>query len=304
MRFLFVIVTLTFGFHPFISAQEITRQTYNYYQDLDLDLYHVDSPEPTPVVLFVHGGGFAGGSRDNERIRYFAEAAGVQGITFVSITYRLMMKDRGFGCDVPSSEKLKTFANAALDAARATRYLLDNAVRFNIDPENIILAGSSAGAETVIHLAYWDEASTFDGKAVLPEGFQYAGVISFAGALIDDQLINQKNAIPTMLIHGTCDNLVPYGYAPHHYCSKGDAGYLMLHGAQSLADRLDYLRKPYYLITICGGNHSWAGRPILEMTDEIFDFIRIDVLSGGNRQLHSWISESGECSYEQPGECR
>jgi len=282
-----------------LSAQE----TVNYYQELEMDIYGVASNEPVPAILFVHGGGFAGGERTSNEIRDFAALANSSGVAFVSISYRLLMKGRGFGCDIPATEKLNVFSNAALDAARATAYLLEHADRFGIETESIILAGSSAGAETVLHLAYWKDASTFDGRPVLPADFRYAGVMSFAGALMDDQLITAGNSIPTFMVHGTCDNLVPYGYAPHHYCDKNDPGFLMLHGAGSIADRLDYLNKPYYLITVCGGNHSWAGRPIRELQNEIMDFVKHDVLAGKFRQIRSWQTEDGSCEYDQPAIC-
>jgi para-nitrobenzyl esterase len=299
MKLHYLLTALLLFFVLSLSAQE----TVNYYQELEMDIYRSPTESPAAAILFVHGGGFAGGERDNKEIREFASAMNGQGLAFISISYRLLMKGRGFGCDIAVAEKLSVFANAALDAARATNYLIDHAADLNIDPERILLAGSSAGAETVLHLAYWKDASTFDGQAVLPPDFAYAGIISFAGALMDDQLITADNYIPTMMVHGTCDNLVPYGNAPHHYCGQDSEGYLMLHGAGSIAKRLEYLNKPYYLITVCGGNHSWAGRSIRELMPEIIDFIQHDVIKGKFRQLHYWYSEPGECSYDQPGIC-
>ncbi len=287
----------------FAATVLLAQERRNYYQELEMDIYPVSADIPAPAVLFVHGGGFAGGQRDTEEIREFAAAMNREGLAFISISYRLLMSDRGFGCDIPAAEKLSVFADAALDAARATDYLIEHASELSIDPDRIILAGSSAGAETVLHLAYWKDASTFDGKPVLPPEFKYAGVISLAGALMDDQLITAKNYIPTMMIHGTCDNLVPYDYAPHHYCEENADGFLMLHGPGSIARRLNYLNKPYYMITICGGDHSWAGRPIRELMPEIIDFVQHDVINGESRQLHDWFSEPGECSYDQPGIC-
>ena len=291
---------VVFSLNTPASAQD---RTVTYYQGLEMDIYLPESGGDFPVVLFVHGGGFSGGSRNSPEIIDFGDFLNRNGIAMVSISYRLNMKGRGFGCDIPAAEKLQTFADAALDASRATKYLIENVRETGIDPSRIILCGSSAGAETVLHLAYWKEASTFDGRPVLPSDFKYAGVISFAGALMDDQLITAANVIPTMMIHGTCDNLVPYGYAPHHYCGKSDTGYLMLHGAGSLATRIKNLDAPYYLITVCGGNHDWAGRPMNEMREEILDFINTDILEGQSRQIHSWISGEAGCSYDQPDEC-
>jgi hypothetical protein len=109
--------------------------------------------------------------------------------------------------------------------------------------DKIILAGSSAGAEAVLHAAYWTANDLIDlpEQPALPEDFKYGGVISMAGALVDTNLITKENAIPTLLFHGTCDNLVPFGTAPHHYCDESDKGYLMLHGANSIAKRLHHL---------------------------------------------------------------
>ncbi|MCA6079224.1 alpha/beta hydrolase [Fulvivirga sedimenti] len=285
------------------APAQISRETVNYFQDLKMDIYQRDDLDEQPVLLFVHGGGFTGGNRDSGDIESLAMRLADE-MTVVSISYRLTMVGKGFGCDVKAGDKLQAFASASLDAARATLYLINNAADLRINPEKIILAGSSAGAETVLHLAYWKDASTFDGRSVLPPGFRYAGVISLAGALIDDQLITSENSMPTMLVHGTCDNLVPYDYAPHHYCDKGLPGYLMLHGGASIARRLDYLARPYYLITICGGDHDWATISIREMHDEMLDFIRQDVLGGRKRSLHEWVSGSHNCNYPEAGICK
>ncbi|MEJ2006153.1 MAG: hypothetical protein P8X57_14585 [Cyclobacteriaceae bacterium] len=52
-----------------LFAQEGNMRTVNYYQGLEMDIYPVDSDIPAPAVLFVHGGGFSGGSRDSDEIR-------------------------------------------------------------------------------------------------------------------------------------------------------------------------------------------------------------------------------------------
>ena len=47
----------------------------------------------------------------------------------------------------------------------------------------MVLAGSSAGAEAILHTAYWPATRAADGQALLPPDFRYAGVISMAGGL-------------------------------------------------------------------------------------------------------------------------
>ena len=48
--------------------------------------------------------------------------------------------------------------------------------------------------------------------SVLPEGFNYAGVMSFAGAILsrEGKVDYEKAPCPTLMMHGTSDVLVPY----------------------------------------------------------------------------------------------
>jgi predicted esterase len=117
---------------------------------------------------------------------------------------------------VPVSEKLATFDAAVEDIQDATFYLIQNYEYLGIDPQNIILAGSSAGAEAVLITAY-SPPVCYD----LPSGpVAYAGVIGMAGAIPDTSIIYEESAVPSLFFHGTDDNLVPYATAPHHYCEK------------------------------------------------------------------------------------
>ncbi len=289
MKYLFFLFLLP----TICQAQE--AQTYNYEGELALDVYNAGGSADRTLLLFVHGGGFSGGSRDSEDVVQFCRNIANQNFVVVSISYELKMKGRGFGCDIPAHEKINVFRDAALDVARATRFLLDK--RDDIGFNRIVLAGSSAGAETVLHLAFWKEAQQGLNRNT------YSGVISFAGALVDLDLIQKDNAIPAMLIHGTCDNLVPYGSAPHHYCDYPDPGYLQLHGAGAIASQYQELGKSYALYTVCGGNHDWASIPMRDMTVEIGEFIRSYVENGTTGQVHEWIVTDASCDYPSASVC-
>lgn len=268
---------------------------------LFLDLYRPigDIELKKPLILYVHGGGFANGNRDEANLVAFAEDFAKKGYAVASISYRLTMKDKGFGCDQTAQNKIKTFQAAVQDIRQATQYILDNQSGWGVDPAKIVLAGSSAGAEAVLHAAYWKAADLPANTVALPAGFRYAGVISMAGAIVDLQLITETTAIPTLMFHGTCDNLVPYGTAPHHYCEPGDAGYLVLHGARSIADRLHELGKPYYLFTACNGKHEWAGRPLSNNRHIVLDFMYNDILRRSYRQISEVVAQEGGCDYHE-----
>ncbi len=259
---------------------------------LKLDIYQPknDDANNRPLLLFVHGGGFAGGARDEPEIAEFCKNMARRGIVAISMSYTLTMKGKSFGCDQSAENKLATFKQAGFEINEAANFLLEKKSELKINSELVVLAGSSAGAEAVLHAAFLPET-----QKSLPAGFQYAGLISMAGAIIDLNLITKETAMPMQLFHGTCDDLVPYGSAPHHYCEQKDAGYLMLHGAGSITKHLETLNKSFYLVTGCNDNHSWAGKPFKYYQEEIADFIQNDVILKKFRQTHEIIRSVSNC---------
>lgn len=281
--FLFFISTIQTQEIYFDSIFKVKKRTFKYKkidgQKLKLDFY---SPKKIkkefPLIVYVHGGGFSGGKRNENYIKDFANFLTQRGYAVASISYRLTMKRKGFGCNTNADDKINAFNIASEDISFALQYLLKKKRKFNVNADKIILVGSSAGAEAVLHLAYVYQNS------ILPKDFKLAGIISMAGALISLDNINEKTAIPTQFFHGTSDTLVPFNAAPHHYCSKNDVGYLPLFGAQAIANQLKSLNKSYYLYTVKNGDHSWNSRPMYQCRTEILDFLYFDVLQQKNRQ--------------------
>lgn len=103
--------------------------------DLLLDLYLPAEPirRPIPVIVFLHGGGWSGGTRTTgpDFKRYFAR----DGFAMASLEYRL----------TPSI----TFPANVEDVRTAVRWLKANAAAHALDPNSICLWGTSAGG----HLA-------------------------------------------------------------------------------------------------------------------------------------------------------
>src|SRR4030095_15941613 len=116
--------------------------------DLMLDLYLPPAPiqEPAPVIVFLHGGGWSGGTRTTgpDFKRYFAR----DGFAMASIEYRL----------TPSV----TFPANVEDVRTAVRWLKANAAMYALDPERICLWGTSAGGHLAA-VAALAPPGTFDG---------------------------------------------------------------------------------------------------------------------------------------------
>jgi acetyl esterase/lipase len=258
------------------SFDEINTETYTYAtkngENLKLDIYLPtgDSEVERATLIYVHGGGFSSGERDSERIKQFCNQIAGYGYVVASISYRLTRKDKpgAFGCNCPAEEKLNTFISAIQDVQDATFFLIQNREQFGIDPQKIILSGSSAGAEAVLNAAYMPPMCYgLDSGPV-----SYAGVIGMAGAIPDTVVIYDESAVPSLLFHGTDDNLVPFAAAPHHFCKSGEPGYLILNGSYTIAEKLQKLNVPYWLHTTCGGAHELSDKPMTDYFDVITEF--------------------------------
>lgn len=252
-----------------------------------LDYYRAkEAKDKLPLVIYVHGGGFMVGNRGGKGLENFANKLASRGYAVASISYRLTMKDKGFGCDTEAQAKKKAFDEASVDVDNAVKYILENEKIFNIEKDKIVLSGSSAGAEAVLNTVY-----DFEHKE-LPKDFKYGGVISMAGALTTMENITGETAIPTQMFHGTGDSLVPFDVAPHHYCSDSQPGYWILYGSGTIARKLRGLGKSYYLYTVYGGSHRWAGKPMELFFEDIIDFLYNDVVNPiSNRQTERTMND-------------
>lgn len=261
---------------------KIKKRTYTYQKikserNLKLDLYQPKKKKTnSPLLIYVHGGGFSSGKRNDKIPQYFSKEMAKNGYIVASVSYRLTMKNNGFGCNVSSNLKVDAFNEAAKDIYMAAQYLVANKRKFKIDDQKIILVGSSAGAEAILHLVY--------GNTSFKKDIPFAGLVSMAGALTTLKNITKQTAIPTQLFHGTKDLLVPYNIAPHHYCKKTDSGYLKLFGSKAIASKLKKTKESYFLYTIENGDHSWNTRPIFEAKKYIVDFIENVVVNGKYEQ--------------------
>jgi acetyl esterase/lipase len=122
------------------AGQAITpppTQTLAYGKDSlqSLDLWVPEGARAAPLVLFVHGGGWKRGSKDNATGRAMPAHMMAQGYAFASINYRLVPKNK--------------VEEQASDVAAALAYLLKRADQLGIDRSRVVLTGHSAGAHLV-----------------------------------------------------------------------------------------------------------------------------------------------------------
>ncbi len=183
---------------------------------LYMDVYYpADGSEMTvdgvnkPTILYVFGGGFKAGRKDTPTAREWFRLLTDEGFTVAAIDYRLGLKEvDGMG---NINDIYNAIQIAVEDLFSATKYILDNAEEVDIDPASLVIAGSSAGAITVLQ-AEWELCNRMGSSVILPEDFNYAGVMSFAGAIYSRQgaVRYQSEPAPHLFFHGTSDKIVTY----------------------------------------------------------------------------------------------
>jgi acetyl esterase/lipase len=106
-----------------------------------LDFWQAPSDKPTPVLFFIHGGGWMGGDKAGIGVDPYLKA----GISVVSINYRY----------ISQAQDVKPPVKAPLDdAARALQFVRSKAKEWNIDKQRIGASGGSAGACSSLWLAF------------------------------------------------------------------------------------------------------------------------------------------------------
>lgn len=254
---LFILLTF-YSFSGYTQdSSEVNKLTLTYKDTLQLDFYSPIKPQQKemPLLLLMHGGGFAVGKRDGKLESRFCIEMAKMGYTVASISYRLTRLNDPLSCDCASDKKVKTFVNGAEDLANALVFLSgQQSLQFNRN--KIILIGSSAGAETVLHLAFMNDDYRF--KHI--NSVKVAGIVSFSGAMMNASYISESNAVPSLFIHGEKDLLVPFGTGAHHFCAEDKAGYLMLEGPKTMTEKLKKLGISYYLAYDPEGGHDWANK--------------------------------------------
>lgn len=111
-----------------------------------LDLWQARSVDgsPTPLVIFIHAGGFLSGDKTHLRRSPFVGEALSAGVSVAAINYRFLSDE------VPLQAVLR-------DCARAVQFLRANASRWNLDRQRVAAFGTSAGAGTSVWLATHDD---------------------------------------------------------------------------------------------------------------------------------------------------
>ena len=259
--------------------------------DLFLDIYNPASKSETtfkgitkPTLLFMFGGGFIRGTRDDESYHSWFKTMTDNGYRVISIDYRLGLKGSNKVGVAQVNVLDKAIHMAVEDLFSATEFIIDNADELGVDPSEIVICGSSAGAISVMQAEY-EICNRTSWAASLPEDFRYAGVMSFSGAILsrEGKVDYRKfTPAPTLMLHGTADGLVPY-----EQIAVFNLGFF---GAGKLVDRFKKFDFNFNMYHFIGYGHEIAGS-MYSTVDLQKRFLETNVIEGKKRIIEAWISD-------------
>ncbi len=219
-----------------------------------------DVSRPRPTVIFIHGGGWVGGSKEGSMLAVLPYLA--MGFAAVNVEYRM-------AANAPAPASIE-------DCRCALKWVIANATQYGFDTSKIVVTGQSAGGHLALTTGMLTQAAGFDDRCPTPAGSGVVednpkvaaivnwfgitdvwdvvqgantrgyGVRWFAGVANKAEVARRASPMtyvrpglpPIITIHGDADPTVPYAQAV------------------ALKDALTRVSVANELVTIPGGGHG------------------------------------------------
>lgn len=235
--------------------------------ELKLDLARPASETMNrPAIVFIHGGAWAGGSR--ESYKGWIKRAATKGYVAATISYRLT------GAAAATSEEMTPFPAQIQDCNCAVRWLRSMANRYSIDAERIGVAGGSAGGHLslLVGMAKIKEFEGSGGSEIYSS--QVKAIVNFCGPTDLASEYKDISAVQPFL-EALCQGSPETAFetyknaSPITYVSKTNPPILTLHGdsddivpvgqAKLLDKMLNRIGVEHEMTIFNGAGHDFKG---------------------------------------------
>lgn len=273
-------------------------------QTLLCDIYQPvgDNVTNRAAVIVAHGGFFLSGSKTGADVVPICERLAKMGYVAISMEYRLGVN---ITADL-SGPMTEAVMRGVQDGKAAVRFLRKTVAvdgnPYNIDANEIYIAGSSAGGYIALHMAYLDEMAELpsyvnlsnpgltgelEGESGNP-GYpsDVKAIVNICGAIGDTAWIHAGDE-PALLFHGTNDQTVPYGSAMQY--AFGVAPVVEVDGSHSINERMDQIGLEHCFEIYEGQDH------VPHMTNAAILDTTMSIMS--NFLTHHICSIPLDCSY-------
>ncbi len=162
MKFLLILLFTLFSASTFsadapLKVTSLLDEHYGPHERQIFDIWMPKSSGRTPLVIYIHGGGWVMGSKDEVRTHSIIKKYNAAGVAFAAINYRFL-----------KHASLQNIMRE--DIAGFVQFMRFNARKFNIDKNLIMAHGFSAGGSASLWLGTHDDiARPSDSNRVLRE---------------------------------------------------------------------------------------------------------------------------------------
>lgn len=268
-KFVIVAAWMTVGF---AMAEVRTEKDVPYLgpgrtEKMDVYLPDASVPRPLPVVVWIHGGGWVGGSKSAARELNICRTLAENGYAAFSIDYKL-------GTETTETDPAKVkpenvpWPQNLYDCKTAVRFIRREAERFGIDPQRIAVSGGSAGGHLalVVGLSAGNDRLNAGGlyteqsnaiSCIIdfygPTDISGRRVARFAGKTAEETERNaldaspvrnlKKDSPPVLVVHGTKDKTCDISFS------------------EDLVAKMEEVGTVHRFIRVEGGGHSFHFQP-------------------------------------------
>ena len=232
-----------------------------------LDVYwHRGEPAPRPTVIYIHGGGWVGGSKESSVLALAPYLE--MGFNAVNVEYRL--------------GRIALAPAAVEDCRCALRWVMRNAETFGFDTSKLVVTGRSAGGHLSLTTGMLQPAAGFDAECIGSGEPQVAAIVNYYGITDVADLMagqpNEKSYTVRWLGSMTNRKQIAAAVSPIHHVRKDLPPILTIHGdadkvvpyshAMELHKRLQAAGSENQLHTVKGGGHGGFSSEQVAMIDK------------------------------------
>jgi len=237
---------------------------------LQLDLYRpAKITRPVPALLFIHGGAWKSGKRQD--YHFYTAAYAKKGYVVATATYRLTGQ--------------APFPAAVQDCKCAVRWLRANAKKYKIDPGKIAVIGGSAGGHLSMMLGYSDDPELEGNSGHRGISSRVSAVVNIYGVYDMTTQVAKDSETVSNFLQGKSFEEAPGLYrqsSPRFHLDKADPPTLILHGtidetvlisqSDALAAHLKRLNIPHVYGRLDGWPHTMdIAKPVNDYCQAMMD---------------------------------
>ena len=162
---------------PYRIVPNITYLTANNFE-AKLDVYtRSDSQDPRPTLMFIHGGGWTGGTKEASQLSLLPYME--MGWNVVNVEYRLA--------------KISQAPAAVEDCLCALRWVIRNAKQYGFDISKLVVSGGSAGGHLAMTTGLIPASAGLDRQCPGTEELKVAAIVNWYGITDVADLLDGQN---------------------------------------------------------------------------------------------------------------